>query len=117
MAKKLNSLSDLGLVYSTSNNHGQNHDEKDDDQSQISKQRQKIRIRLESIRGSKLLTRIYGFDENEKTIEDLTKQLKTKCGVGGSFKDGEILVQGNQVLKALDFFIKLGYKDCKKSGG
>lgn len=94
----------MGLVYSTSNNHGQNHDEKDDDQSQISKQRQKIRIRLESIRGSKLLTRIYGFEENEKTIEDLTKQLKTKCGVGGSFKDGEILVQGNQVLKALDFY-------------
>ena len=76
--------------------------------------KQRLRIRLETKqRGGKAVTVVHGFTGNNEDAESLGKQLKTICGTGGSVKDGEILIQGDQRLKVLDWLKKNGYKDSK----
>ncbi|MBK9272384.1 MAG: translation initiation factor [Saprospiraceae bacterium] len=117
MAKKLNSLSELGLVYSTGDSKNDLNSNSDSIEPGTPKKMQKIRVVPESVRGGKFVTRIFGFEENNEVINELAKRLKEKCGVGGSVKEGEILIQGNQVLKAIEFLNGLGYSNCKKAGG
>ena len=75
---------------------------------------QKLRIRLETKhRAGKKATIIYGFEGSDNELEVLAKQLKTKLGVGGSVKDGEIIIQGDYVQKTKDLLIQLGYKNTK----
>jgi translation initiation factor 1 len=66
-------------------------------------------------RGGKQATVIKGFVGNEEDLKDLAKILKTKCGVGGSAKDAEIIIQGDLRDKVLEILISLGYK-AKKAG-
>ncbi len=77
----------------------------------------KIRIHLDRLPGSKLLSRISGIEASPQYMEQLCKNLKQKCGGGGSVRNGEILIQGDHVAKLLDYFIKLGFKNTKRSGG
>ena len=79
---------------------------------------QKLRLQLETKhRGGKTATVIVGFVGTEKDLEDLGKKLKSYCGTGGSAKDGEIIIQGDHREKILQWLLKNGYKNVKKSGG
>lgn len=77
--------------------------------------RQKLRVRLDTKqRAGKAVTLVTGFIGTEDDLETLGKQLKNFCGTGGSVKDGEAIVQGDQREKVLQWLLKNGYSGTKK---
>jgi len=104
-----------GIVYST--DPGFKGFDSDDTEPQISvaAQEQKLRVRLETKhRAGKAVTLLEGFSGSLAEKEEIGKKLKTFCGTGGSVKDGEILIQGDNRDKVLQWLLKNGYKNAKK---
>jgi translation initiation factor 1 len=108
MAKqKLNSFS--GLVFST--NPDLMREEEALPQKTLAPAQQKLKVRLDSRhRAGKVVTLVEGFSGSEDDLSDLGKQLKTKCGAGGSVKEGLILIQGDYKLKMMQWLKDWGYK-------
>jgi translation initiation factor 1 len=116
MAKKLSSLDDLGgFVFSTNKDFELiNNDEA---QETLPNSQQKLEAHFDKKnRGGKAATVIKGYEGSDDDLKALAKQLKTLCGVGGSAKDGEIIIQGNFRDKIMDYLTKEGYK-IKRVGG
>lgn len=114
--KKKNSLSDLGgIMFSTDPDF--KYEEEVDDTPSLPNNQQDLRVMLDKKnRGGKAVTLITGFRGQQEDLEKLGKMLKNKCGVGGSVKDWEILIQGDVRDKVMAILQKEGYK-AKKAGG
>ncbi|WCL82531.1 translation initiation factor [Saprospira sp. CCB-QB6] len=81
-------------------------------------QQQRLRVQIDrKKRGGKEVTLVTGFVGPEEELKALGKKLKSSCGVGGSAKDGEIIVQGKQADKVLELLKNWGYSQTKRSGG
>lgn len=103
-----------GLVYSTNPNYKSNEDESFEES--VAPGQQDLRVWLEkNHRGGKTATVIKGFMGPSADLETLGKTLKTKCGTGGSVKDGEIIIQGDHREKIMTMLSTMGYK-VKKAG-
>jgi translation initiation factor 1 len=112
MAKKLNFFS--ALVYSTDPDFTP-ETELPSAKETLEPAQQKIKLRLETKhRGGKAVTLVENFQGTEEAMQEIGKKLKTHCGTGGSVKDGEILVQGDNRDKILQWLMKNGYKHSKK---
>lgn len=105
-----------GIMYSTDPSFEYEDQQSNTDEPLVNAQ-QDLRVTLDrKNRGGKAVTLITGYRGNEEDLQVLAKFLKSKCGVGGGAKDGEILIQGDFRDKVLLLLQKEGYK-VKKSGG
>ena len=108
MSKKNNARPD-GLVYSTNPDHMNNYEPEAAGET-APNDKQKLRVRLDSKqRAGKLVTLVDGFSGTNNDLENLCKKLKTKCGAGGSAKEGLILVQGDYKEKIITWLKEWGY--------
>lgn len=105
-----------GVVYSTIDSFEYNLGDEDSAETLPASQ-QKLKVLLDKkARAGKQVTLVEGFVGSDDDLKELGKLLKNKCGVGGSAKDGEILIQGDHREKVLQVLLAAGY-GAKKSGG
>jgi len=102
-----------GFVYSTDPNF--HFEEENQTVETLQSSQQKLKIRLDAKkRAGKLVTLIEGFVGKDEDFQELGRKLKNFCGTGGSAKDNEIIIQGDQREKVMQWFAKNGYSHAKK---
>lgn len=106
----------LGMVYST-NPDFEYQTDTEPEAATLPPEKQNLKVWLDrKQRGGKVVTLIKGFVGTEEDCATLGRMLKSRCGVGGSVKDGEIIVQGDHRDRVVELLIAAGYR-CKKAGG
>ena len=111
MSKK-NKPDNRGFVYSTDPAFSFEEDKENIDTLPAAQQKLKVRLDTKH-RAGKAVTLVEGFVGQEQDLEDLGKKLKSFCGTGGSVKDGQIIIQGDQRQKILQWLQKNGYTKTK----
>ena len=127
MGKKSKKIKGGGIVYSTDKDTMANlfdnlklNVTKDEDDSMKSGKNypDEVRVWLDrKRRGGKAVTVVKGIQKTNTHLKDIAKKLKAACGVGGTAKDGEILIQGDHRDKVLKILIEAGYTQAKLAGG
>ena len=116
MSKKKKNKKNNGMVYSTDPDFGFEEEQEEMDET-LPPGQQDLRVMIDRKgRKGKEVTLVTGFVGNEEDLKELGKVLKSKLGVGGSAKNGELIIQGDFRDKVVDMLKEKGYK-VKKSGG
>lgn len=103
----------MNIVYSTNPDY-QYQTEQEEEPDPLPAAQQKLRVQLDRRnRGGKTVTLVTGFIGTDEDLKALGKLLKSKCGVGGSAKDGEIIVQGDFKQKVIDLLKQEGFTQTK----
>lgn len=106
----------LGMVYSTSPDFAY-ETSRETEAETLPPARQQLRVWLDrKQRGGKVVTLVKGFVGRDAELQELARLLKTRCGVGGAAKQGEIIIQGDHRDRVVELLTAAGY-GCKKAGG
>ncbi|MDE7006504.1 translation initiation factor [uncultured Alistipes sp.] len=106
----------LGTVYSTDPDFAYTT-RQDEEPETLAPAAQDLRVWLDrKQRAGKVATLVRGFVGRNDDLQELARLLKTRCGVGGAAKEGEIIIQGDHRDRVIDILIRSGYR-CKKAGG
>jgi translation initiation factor 1 len=105
----------LGVVFSTNPDFKYVNDDPDNEEETLEPSKQRLIVGIDRRnRGGKQVTLITGFVGTNDDLSALAKTLKTKCGVGGSAKDGEIVIQGDHRDKIVSLLQQMGYIKAKR---
>lgn len=106
----------LGVVFSTNPDY-QYTTEQEEEVATLPPSKQNLRVWLDrNHRGGKTVTLVKGFVGSEEDLKELARELKNRCGVGGSAKEGEIIIQGPHRERVLELLLAKGYR-AKPAGG
>ena len=110
MSKSKKSRNALGVVYSTNPDYQYQYDDSDEQLETLPPAKQRLHVRMErSGRGGKTVTVVDNFVGSDDDLQALGRTLKTKCGVGGTAKDGQIIIQGDFRERIATLLKELGY--------
>ena len=106
----------VNVVYSTNPNYS--YEEDNDEIETLENHLQQLKVCIDrKQRKGKSVTLVTNFEGADSDLKELAKELKSKCGVGGSVKNGEIIIQGEFKEKVYQILIDFGYNQTKKVGG
>ena len=110
MSKNKKSRNAVGVVYSTDPDYQYQYDDSDEQLETLPPAKQRLHVRMErSGRGGKTVTVVDNFVGSDDDLQALGRTLKTKCGVGGTAKDGQIIIQGDFRERIATLLKELGY--------
>ena len=105
----------LGVVFSTNPDFKYDSGEEPATET-LPPAKQNLKIWLDRLKGGRVATVVRGFIGSDDDLAALGKELKKSCGVGGTAKDGEIIIQGDHRDRVVELLTKAGYR-CKRAGG